>query len=374
MTNDKLINKKRLVRRFINYVKVPSLSKSEKIFAKFIRHELSSLKIRSYQDEIGNIFADIKGDDNKAPRLLLNAHLDTVGPGEKIKPKIRYGIIISDGKTILGADNKAGIAVIIEVLKTIKEEKISHGDIQVVFTVQEEIGLLGAKAIKKNWLNADVGYVLDGGDVDALYNKAPTQYNMTAEVIGRAAHAGVHPEKGINAIKVASVAIAKMKLGRIDRETTANIGIIKGGSATNIVPDKVEIKGEARSHNIRKLKAQLKHMRRCLSQVCYKHKAQVKVNMDNVYNSFSLDKDEKVVKIAQRALLNIGIKPKIKLTGGGSDANIFNAMGIKTLIIGVGADRVHTKNERIAVDELYAGAKFLLEIIKEAHARKNLKK
>ena len=350
------------------------MSKNEKTFARFIRNELRSSGIKSYQDEIGNIFAEVKGDDNKAPHLLLNAHLDTVGPGEKIKPKIRYGIIISDGKTILGADNKAGIAVIIEVLKTIKKEKICHGNIQVVFTVQEEIGLLGAKAIKKNWLNADVGYVLDGGDVDTLYNKAPTQYNLTADIIGRAAHAGVHPEKGINAIKVASEAIAKMKLGRIDRETTANIGIIKGGTATNIVPDKVEIKGEARSHNIGKLKAQLKHMRRCLAQVCYKRKAQVKVNMDNIYNSFSLDKDEKVVKIAQRSLLKIGIKPKIKLTGGGSDANIFNALGIKTLIIGVGADRVHTKNERIAVDELYSGAKFLIEIIKESHARKNNKK
>jgi len=325
-------------------------------------------------DEIGNIFADVKGDDSKAPRLLLNAHLDTVGPGEKIKPKIRYGIITSDGKTILGADNKAGVAVIIEVLKSLKEEKISHGGIQVIFTVQEEIGLLGAQAIKKNWINADIGYVLDGGDVDTLYNKAPTQYNLTAEVIGRAAHAGVHPENGINAIKVASVAIAKMKLGRIDRETTANIGIIKGGTATNIVPDKVEIKGEARSHNIGKLRAQLKHMRKCLTQVCYKNKAQVKINIDNVYNSFSLDKDERVVKIAERSLLKIGIKPKIKLTGGGSDANIFNALGIPTLIIGVGADRVHTKNERIAVDELYSGAKFLLQIIKEASARKNHKK
>lgn len=355
-------------------MKVPSLSKNEQAFSRLLRKELRSLGIASYRDEIGNIYADIKGNDEKAPRLLLNAHMDTVGPAEKIKPKIRFGVIESDGKSILGADNKAGLAAIIEVLCALKEDKMRHGDIQVIFTVQEEIGLLGSREIKKSRLNADLGYVLDGGDVDTLYYKAPTQYNLTGEVIGKAAHAGVHPENGINAIKVASEAIAAMKLGRIDRETTANIGIIKGGQATNIVPERVEIKGEVRSHNIKKLKAQLKHMQKCFSKACYKRKAHFKINVDNIYDSFSLGKDERVLKLAQRSLLNLNLKPKVKLTGGGSDANNFNELGIKTLIIGVGADRVHTKNERIAKEDLFLGAKFLLEIIKESCARKNPKK
>ena len=355
-------------------MKIPSLSRQERDFGKLIRQELKAIKIRSYQDEVGNIFADIKGDDKKAPRLLLNAHLDTVGPGEKIRPKIRYGIITSDGKTILAADNKAGVAVILEVLQALKEEKITHGDLQVIFTVQEEIGLLGARGIKKSWLQADLGYVLDGGDVDTLYYKAPTQYNLAAEVVGRAAHAGVHPEHGINAIQVAAEAVARMKLGRIDHETTANIGTIAGGTATNIVPEKVELKGEVRSHNRKKLKAQLKHMQRCLSRACFKNKARMRINVDNVYNSFSLDRDDKVLKLAQRALQNLKIKPRLKMTGGGSDANIFNELGIKSLIIGVGADRVHTKQERLPVDEFFNGAQFLLEIIKESGAGKNTKK
>lgn len=350
------------------------MSKQEAELVKVVRKDLKALKIRPYRDELGNIFADIKGDEKKAPRLLLNAHLDTVSPGEGIKPRIRYGIITSNGHTILGADNKAGVAAIMEVLRVLREDKVPHGDIQVIFTVQEEIGLLGAKWIRKGWLNADLGYVLDGGDVEKLYYKAPTQYNLSAEVSGRAAHAGVHPEQGINAIQVASKAIAKMRLGRIDRETTANIGIIKGGVATNIVPEKVELKGEVRSHNRRKLKAQLKKMQKCLSRACFESRGKLKINADNVYNAFSLDKDDRVIKIAQRALLNLGIKPKLKLTGGGSDANIFNELGIKTLIIGVGADRVHTKNERIEVEEFLTGAKFLLEIIKESGARKNHKK
>jgi len=305
---------------------------------------------------------------------LLNAHLDTVGPGDKIRPRISYGVITSDGKTILGADNKAGVAAIMEVLEVLKKDKIPHGDLQVIFTVQEEIGLLGARGIRKNWLKADLGYVLDGGDVDTLIYKAPTQYNLTAEIIGRAAHAGVHPEAGINAIQVASQAIAKMKLGRIDRETTANIGIIKGGVATNIIPEKVELKGEARSHSPRKLKSQVKHMQRCLAQACRKNRAFLKLNVDNVYDSFDLATNEKVVKLAEKALANLNIKPQLKATGGGSDANIFNALGLKTLIIGVGADRVHSKNERLPIEEFLCGAKFLLEIIRENCVRKNTKK
>ena len=369
-----MINKHRLVKNFIRYVKIPSLSGQEELISKVIRRDLKARKIRSYQDDAGNIFADIKGSEKHAPRLLLNAHLDTVKPGENIKPKIRYGIITTDGNTILGADNKAGVAVIMEALKVLREEKTPHGDLQVIFTVEEEIGLMGAKTIKKSWINGDLGYVLDGGKVDTLLYKAPTQYNLTAEVIGRAAHAGVHPEDGINAIKVASEAIAKMKMGRIDRETTANIGIIQGGHATNIVPDKVRIKGEARSHNKAKLRKQIKHMQKCLTQACVKNRAMVKIKVENMYNSFSLDEDELVIKIAKKALANLKLKPVMKLTGGGSDANIFNEMGIDTLIVGVGAQKVHTNAERIAVNDLHLGAKYLLEIIKETSARKNHKK
>ena len=355
-------------------MKVPSLSGNEQVFSDLVRRQLKAMHIRSHRDGIGNIFADISGKDKFAPKLLLNAHLDTVSPGENIKPRIRYGMITSDGKTILGADNKAGVAVIMEVLNMLRKEKIPHGDIQLIFTVQEETGLRGARLIKKGMLHADIGYVLDGGDVDTLYNRAPTQYNLTAEVIGRAAHAGIHPEEGINAIKVASEAIAKMRLGRIDQETTANIGIIKGGIATNIIPEKVEIKGEARSHNIRKLKAQIKNMRRQLAKACSRNRANLKMSIDCMYNAFSLDREDRVVGIAARALGALGIKPKIKRTGGGSDANIFNELGIKTLIVGVGADRVHTRNERIAVADLFCGAKLLLNIIRENSARKNHKK
>jgi len=355
-------------------VKVPSLPKDEAKFADLIQNELCSHNIRCKRDSLGNLISFLKGNCKGAPCILLNAHMDTVSPGENIKPKRRYGVITSDQKTILGADNKAGVAVIMEIVEVLKEKMIPHGDIQIIFTVQEEIGLKGARAIKKQHIKADFGYVLDGGDVDVVHLRAPSQYNLFVEIIGRAAHAGMHPEQGINAIQVASRAIAKMKIGRIDSETTANIGVIHGGRATNIVPEKVEIKGEVRSHNPRKLKAELKHIQKCFSSECFKAKAQLKMKADNVYNSFSLKKEDKVYKIAENAFRRMKIKPILKPTGGGSDANIFNEMGIPSIIMGMGADRIHTKQERISEKDLLSAARILLEIIKESCERKNAKK
>lgn len=361
-----ILNKGRLIKRFLKYVRILSPSEHEKEFANLIKKELRALRYKPYQDSMGNIFVDVKGDDRSAPCIFLNAHIDTVAVNKRIKPRRHHGIITSDGTTILGADNKAGVAVIMEVLEILMRDKISHGDLQIIFTVQEEIGLKGSKNMRQSWLNADFGYVLDGGDIDEIIHKAPSQYSLEAEVWGKAAHAGVRPEEGINSIKVASEAITKMKLGRIDKETTANIGIIKGGTATNIVPEKVELHGEARSHSLRKLKAQIKHMQKCLTSACHRHKAHLKAKIKHVYGSFDISKNDKVLKIAADSLYDLGIKPKIKQTGGGSDANIFNSLGVKSVIIGVGADRVHTKAERVKINEMCDGVKFVLEILQNA--------
>ena len=369
-----MINKKRLISRFIRYVKIDSLSKQEGRFAAQIKKELKALGLACVEDtagkklggEAGNLFISLKANIKNVPRILFNAHIDTVVPGTGIKPKIRKGIVTSDGRTILGADNKAGVAVIMEVLKIIKERKLQHGDIDILFTVAEEIGLSGSKFVDKKFLKADLGYVLDGGDVDEIINKAPSQDSIEVKISGRAAHAGVHPEKGINAIKVASEAIAKMKLGRIDYETTANIGIISGGVATNIVPESVTIKGEARSHNAAKLKNQIAHMIKVLRKACKEHGAKLSCEVKQAYRAFEVPALHKAMIIARSAAEGVGIKPKVKATGGGSDANIFRSFGLPCLIIGVGADRVHTKKERIAVKDMVKGAEFVLEIIKES--------
>jgi len=366
-----MIKKERLKKGFLSLVKINSTSLKEGRIVKYLNSELKRLGLKTRIDNAGakiggvsgNLIGFLKGNVKNRDIILLNAHVDTVSSSVNIKPKISRGVIRSDGRTILGADDKAGVAAILEVLRVLKERKIPHGDIQVIFTVAEEIGLLGAKALSRRLLKADFGFSIDGGDVPIVLNKAPSQDNISATVIGKAAHAGVHPEKGINSIKVTSHAIAAMKLGRIDKETTANIGIIKGGQATNIIPEEVEIKGEARSHSLRKLKAQVKHMKTKLKKACRKYKAKLKIKVSPAYRSFNVSRRHRVLKIAVNAARSLGIKPKIKSTGGGSDANIFNRLGISTIILGVGASGVHTNRERIRIDDMVKGARVILEAI-----------
>lgn len=367
-----MINKRRLINTFKKLVRIDSLSLKEGKVVSFLQKEFRSLRLRYYQagrvrdGEVGNLVVEVPGNGVKRPRILLNAHLDTVSPGKNIRPIERKGYIFSDGRTVLGADNKAGIAVILEILRILKQKKLSHPPLRIIFTVAEEIGLLGAKALPEKILSADFGITLDGGDIAEIIYRAPSQYNLTATIFGRAAHAGLHPEEGINAIKVASLAIAKMKLGRIDKETTANIGVIKGGKATNIIPDEVELKGEVRSHSRKRLKQQVKHMEKTLRGTCLKFKAKLKFKVEQIYRSFEVKKRETVLKLACSALKKSGIKPILKQTGGGSDANIFNIAGIPTVIMGVGADRVHTTSERIAIDDMTRGAGVILNLLKEA--------
>lgn len=362
-----MINKRRLINTFKKMVKIDSLSLKEGRVIKYLQKELKGIGLKSKlvgavrDGEVGNLIVEIGG---RGPRLLLNAHVDTVAPGENIQPMERKGMIYSNGSTILGADNKAGVAAILEIIRSLKERKIKHPPLQIIFTVAEETGLLGAKALPEKILKADFGIVLDGGDINEIIYKAPTQYNLTATIFGKAAHAGIHPEEGINAIQVASIAIAKMKLGRIDKETTANIGVIKGGRATNIIPDEVEIKGEARSHNLSKLKTQIKNMERILSQTCKKFNARLRLRVERVYKSFEIKKSSRVVKLALSAMEEAKVKPVLKQTGGGSDANIFNERGIDTIILGVGADRVHTSAERIAVNDFVKGTEIILTLIR----------
>ena len=367
-----MIRKQRLKKSFLSLIKINSISLHEGNVVRYLKKELNRSGLKTRIDnarskiggESGNLIGYLKGNVKGTKTIMLNAHVDTVSSGINIKHGIKKGTIRSDGRTILGADDKAGVAVILEALRVLKEDKIPHGDVQIVFTVAEEIGLIGAKALVRNNLKADLGFAIDGGSPDIILNRAPSQDNIEAKILGKAAHAGVHPEDGINAIQVASKAIASMKLGRIDKETTANIGIIRGGQATNIIPERVRIKGEARSHSLGKLKKQIKHMKEELKKACRKHKAKLKIKVSPAYRSFSVSNDHKVLRLAVAAARSIGIKPKIRSTGGGSDANAFNRLGLPTIILGVGATGVHTNKERIKIDDMVKGTKVILEAIK----------
>lgn len=364
----------RPLKTFLELVKIASPSLKERAVAIYVTRTLKKLGLKVDEDkagtaiggESGNIRAVIKGNKAGARSVLLNAHIDTVKPCDHVKPVIKGGYVYSDGTTILGADNKAGVAVMLEAARILKGSKMPHGDVILLFTVAEEIGLLGARHAGKSSLRAPLGFVLDGGDVFEIINQAPSQDSIWAEVIGRSAHAGVRPEDGINAIKVASEAISRMKLGRIDPETTANIGVIEGGIATNIIPEKVVLKGEARSHSLKKLKKQVAHMLECFKKACKKHGARLKFDVTREYDSFLVENSSLAVKLAVNSAKKIGIRPIVKRTGGGSDANIFNGAGLPAVILGVGADRVHTKSERLSIKQLGQGVKFILEIIKGA--------
>ncbi|AGB40549.1 peptidase T-like protein [Halobacteroides halobius DSM 5150] len=368
------MNEEQIVKRFKELVQIDSISKEEGAIADYLVELLTELGLDVTVDdtnkrvagETGNIIAKLSGDSSK-PTLLLSAHLDTVTPGKGVKPVVKDGVIYSQGETILGADDKAGITAIVEALRIIKEGDLEHGDLEIVFTVGEEIGLLGAKNLDYNLLSADFGVTYDSsGQVGTIITQAPAQNKLEVKVEGKSAHAGMNPSLGINAIKVASLAISNMNLGQIDEETTANIGVIKGGQATNIVPDLVELEGEVRSRNERKLEKQTEHMIDLFKRAARKYQAQIEISHPRMYSAFELQRNSKIVDIAIKAAHAINIKPKLQATGGGSDANIFNNQEIPTINLGVGMEKVHSTEEKIKVNDLVDAVKYSVTLLQQA--------
>lgn len=368
------INSERLVNEFLELVQIDSETKFEGEIAKVLKNKFTELGLEVIEDEAkektgheaNNLICNLKGNSNEADPIFFTAHMDTVTPGKNVKPIIEENYITSDGTTILGADDKAGIAVILETIRTLKENNMKHGDLQFVITVGEESGLVGAKALDTSLLKAKFGYALDSdGDIGSLIVSAPYQAKVTAKVYGKSAHAGVEPEKGISAITVAAKALSQMKLGRIDEETTANIGYFHGGkiSQTNVVVDYVEIVGEARSLTKEKLEKVTSEMERSFNNIAEKYGGSAQVDIKEMYPGFQLHKDDKVVQIAQQTAEQLGFTSKLLNSGGGSDANIFNSYGIPTANLAVGYEYIHTTKERIKIDRLVDLTKFVIGII-----------
>lgn len=367
-----MINRNRLVDEFLGLVKIDSLSLKERKMCDELKGKLEALGYKPIEDdagektggECGNIICTVKG-SKEVPAVLVAAHMDTVVPGIGKKPVVDGDIIKTDGTTILGGDDAAGIAIILETLKVLKEENIPHGDIQIAFTIAEEIGLRGAKNLDISKIYAKYGFILDGdGKIGCAAVKAPSQNKIHAVIKGKAAHAGMEPENGISAISILADAISSMKLGRIDEETTANIGIIKGGVATNIICDHVEIEGEARSRQASKLEAQTDHMRECFEKAASKWGGQVDFQAEQEYPSFDIKRDSAIVRILESAAQAGGFKFEAITTGGGSDTNIFNSRGIEAVDLSIGMAKVHSVNEQISITDMVNAVSFLIEIIK----------
>jgi len=374
-----MVNRQRLAETFKFLAEIDSISREEGVLAARIREILSGMGAETWVDHAGehvggntgNLIAKFTGNVS-APPLLLNAHMDTVEPGRGVTAVLKNGTFTSDGTTILGADDKSAIAILLETLYALKENNLTYGPLEVVFTVCEEIGLLGAKHLDFSLITAAYGFAVDATDTEGIVTRAPSANHLEFEIHGKDAHAGAAPEKGINAIVLAAKAIADLELGRIDEETTCNIGIIEGGIATNIVPNLVRVKGEARSHNEEKLNQITDRIVSSFKRVieAYKGKAshdelpRVDIRIEKDFSRTDIPSDHSVVALATRAAENLGRKMKTKTSGGGADANVFFEKGILTGVLGTGMRDMHTVRESVNLDDMTRTVELLLEIIR----------
>lgn len=371
------VNVERLTHEFLTLAEISSPSYKERELGNYLIKRLQGLGLFVEEDDAGekiggncgNIFARLEGDE-KYQTLLFSAHMDTVQPGEGVKPVLEDGVFRSDGSTVLGGDDKAGIAAVIELLEILREKKIPHGPLEVLFTVGEEQGLRGSKNFDFSRLSAQYGYVLDSsGKPGTIVVAAPTQSILNFTVRGKAAHAGIEPERGINAIQAAAHGLAGLRLGRIDAETTANIGVIKGGKAKNIVPDLVYLEGEVRSLNRKKMEALITEIIENFTKAVEAAGAKSEVRVNFEYPEFRLDLEMPVVRYASLAAEKADLQVRHETSGGGSDANIFNASGIPTANLGIGMQQVHTREEFLELHDLIDDVRWLFELVRVVAVR-----
>ncbi|GIO39027.1 hypothetical protein J41TS12_38880 [Paenibacillus antibioticophila] len=373
-----MINKDRVIELFLELVQIDSETRNERRIADVLKEKFTALGLTVTEDDsagrtghgAGNLIAMLPANEAGGTRipLLFTCHMDTVAPGEGIKPVIgEDGWIQSDGTTILGADDKAGIAVLLEVIQSLQEQQLSHGQLQFVITVGEEMALTGSRAMNPELLEGKYGFALDSnGEVGSICVGAPTRAQIDIEIFGKSAHAGVNPEDGISAIQVAGKAISRMKLGRIDETTTANIGKFEGGGETNVVTDYVKLYAEARSTSQAKIEAQIKQMREAVESACTEFGTRGEFHSQIAYPAFHFEEDDEVVQLAKRAAAQLGLSGTTFISGGGSDANVFNGHGIPTVNLAVGYEHIHTTAERIRRQDIEGLAEYVLEIIAQS--------
>jgi tripeptide aminopeptidase len=363
------INRERLLKTFIDLLRVDSPSFQEKKLGALLAGELRKRGCRvtaQKYDTSFNLIAFKKGNTAKSEPLLLSGHMDTIEPTEGLRFCIRAGRVSSTGDTVLGADDKSALAQILEALAVVQENNLPHGDVEIVFTSAEEKGLHGAKNLDFKRIRSRHALVLDSsGSVGKIVVAAPTHITYKMRISGKAAHAGIEPEKGINAIRVAAEVISAVPDGRIDSGTTANIGIITGGTATNVVPKEVVIHGELRGHNAKTLHKAKQTIYCTAREIVKTNKAAIHIADYEEYQSFRIDKSDRFLHFVEEIMKDCSITPSQVVTGGGSDANIFNKRGIKTINLSTGMQKVHSNEEFILIKDLYKGSLLVLKAITE---------
>lgn len=372
----KLVDKERLVKEFIELVSVPCPSKDERAEAELIMGKLRALGIDPQMDNAnaktrgtcGNVWAYVKGNVPAAPVLLFEAHMDSVAPTTGTKVIRKDGLLCSDGTTTLGGDDKAGIESILEALRALKEDGIPHGDIQLCFTISEEIGCLGVVNMDKSYIKADFGYCLDsGGTPGEITYAAPKLYDIYVTVKGKAAHAGLAPEEGINALMLAAKAITNLPdYGRLDKETTLNIGVFKAGQGSNIVCPEAEFVIDMRSMDVVKLERLKDSTLAIIKEIVENGGGKVEFKVVEGCPAVAVSTDHACVKLAAKAAEKLDFKTVLMTTGGCSDGNYLCGYGLPCVLLATGMSNVHTTEEYLKEDDLFNTARWVYTIIKEA--------
>ncbi|KLT17776.1 peptidase M20 [Neobacillus vireti] len=368
------VNAERLQALFLELAKLNAPSGKESLVADYLKKVLPELGFtlefdeahKNFNGEVGNLIAWREGTDPQVPPLFFSTHMDTVLPTEGLKPVIKDGVIYSDGTTILGADDRAALAAYLEAIRAIIESGVPHGPIELILTVNEQPGLVGATYLDYSKTKSKTGYIFDSsGDVGQIILKGPYSSRIWMEVQGNAAHIALNAEEGNSAILLAAEGLSNMRLGGIDEETLANIGIIKGGELTSIIPGSVTIAGEVRSFSKEKLDAQLKHMEEVMEQAAGKNGGKVEVRVEKKYLGFDIAKDDILVKTANEAADTIKVKPYLTETLGGADTNVLNEHGLTCLTLGLGFQNIHSFRECISVENLINTGRLTAALIEQ---------
>ena len=366
-----MISRERLIDRFLKLITVYSPSRGEKDMADWIEAYLTERGISYVSDEAGkayggngrNIVAHIPGTIPGTP-IGFMSHMDQIEPCNHVNAIIEGDMIRTDGTTTLGGDDKGGIAAILEAVEDLLETKAPHRDIYLVFSSSEEISMLGTKNMDLNMLPCKDLVVADAtGDAEVVAYKAPAMESIRVTFHGKKAHAGIEPEKGINAVVAASKAIARMRIGRLSPITTSNIGHIEGGDATNVVTDEVTFTAEIRSHDMKVLADELAFMESCCREAAEEMGATVDFTHEMAYPTLSLDLDCELMKLTCDAMRAEGVEPDCQVIGGGSDANVLAGFGYRSVIIGLGMRNVHTVDETLNIAETMKCTKVMRRIM-----------
>ena len=351
-----MADRQRLIETLVELIKIDSPSGEEDAIDRDVSARLAALGLTVTHDDYNNIVARLEG---AGEPLLLSAHLDTVEPGRGIHPVLDGDTLRSDGATILGGDCKAGVAIVLEALTAAVDSGGPRRAVEVVFTRHEEGGLVGVHHLDFSLLTAKTGIVFDGeGPPSRVTVSAPSQNVVTAEITGRAAHAGLEPEKGLSALLVAADILTRLPLGRIDAETTANVGWLEGGLKRNIIPERASLDGEFRSRSNDKLAWLEGQFRKVFDEAAARYPdAQISLDIRNTYQAYRVAPQHETVAIIGRALDSLGLAPVLEASGGGSDANVFIERGITALPVGIGVRSFHTTWETALIPEVLQGAK-----------------